>query len=122
MNPDHYDKNDIAQELAELRRIVIATDRRWLRKKQNVSILNNMNYDFGEEAVRLDWHQPDFRALREDIARARKDVASGVVSGESALQLLADLAEHTKEAVDELDDIQVPHMSRVWAEEDRKAY
>lgn len=122
MTQNLYDMAEVVSELEDLRRSVNATDRRWLRKKQNVSVLNYLNYDFGEEAVRLEWHQPDFQALRDDITQARKDVARGVVSGESALKLLADLAEHTKEAVDELDDIQVPHMSRVWAAEARDSW
>ena len=51
MKPDLFEKNEIVQELEELRRKVIATNRRLLRKKQNVSVLNELKHDFGEEAA-----------------------------------------------------------------------
>ena len=122
MKPDLFEKNEIVQELEELRRKVIATNRRLLRKKQNVSVLNELKHDFGEEAVRLEWHQPNYRPLLDDIKNARKDVARGVVSGEPAHKLLEDLTEYAKDAEAELDDIRVPHMSRVWAAEARHCY
>lgn len=116
------DNEEIAAELRDLRKVLNATAQGTVRKRQRVEWLNDNQYDFGEERVRLDHLQPDFAHLRCEITDTIKQIKKGGATGEEALELYWRLAKEVEWAQATLDDIRVPKLPSVWAAERRNAY
>lgn len=113
---------EIISEFRNLRPSIHSISQGAARKMQRVRLLNDNNYDVGEERIRLEYLQPDLPNLRRQITEAITDIKKGVATGEDALELYFEVAREIKFAQATLDDIAVPKLRQVWAAEKQSAY
>lgn len=116
------DEIEIVAELRNLRRVVHATARGTSRKMQRVAWLNENEYEFGKERVRLEHLQPEFGSLNCAITDTIKKVKAGHAKGEDARELYYRLVEDVECTQATLDDIRVPKLPSVWAAERRDGH
>lgn len=116
------DEIEIIDALRGQRRVLQATAQGTTRKMQRVSWLNENDYDYGEESVRLGHLQPDIPILRSSITKSIRLIRSGNAKGEEASKLYNNIAEEVEFARGTLDDIKFPKLHQILASERYNAY
>lgn len=107
------DHLDVASEFGELRRDLHATHQRAQRAVNRIALLEELNYDVGEEEVRLRYLLADILETRSFMTDARQRIKKGAVLGEKVRDLFYDVAEDVELAKATLEDIRLPKLRSI---------